>query len=248
MRKYYERKFFCEQCGAELTGNLKFCPNCGKKIFAKSDKNLSVNIKKLGLIAATFVLLIVLSVTGIKMIPKLLITPEELMLQGNYEKAYKKAKEDKKENVLIENLIIHICNEIKKSMKDPSSFELRDVWYEPEENKRIVLYVSGRNSFGGIVGSLYVYYFGEGKYELLASIHDMEEEEYYSFDDTYDILEKMFNNMARNAIREVRVDSNKLDGEVVDRINELNKEDIMKNVRLLNEVKSIYPLENGSSL
>lgn len=238
---------FCSKCGSRIENDAKFCPNCGKK----SPSNLNINvkilpIKKIAIVLGILFLLVSGIITGSKIIPKIFVTPEQLMTEGNYEKAYSKAKKDKKEQVLVENLIIDICNDIKDNMKDPSSFGLRDVWYESRGRKRMVLYTSGKNSVGGIVSSLEFYFFNEGEYQMFTSITDMEDEEYYSFDEVDDKVEKAWNNIARSCIREIRIDSNKIDSEIIDRINKLNEKDLMKNIKLLDDVKEIYPSENAS--
>lgn len=242
-----DKVWFCSNCGFRAEKDTKFCPNCGKKFPTKL--NIGINakampIKKVSILLSLIVVLMIGLVAGVKIIPRILVTPEELMAEGNYEKAYAKASEEDKDTILIENLIIDICNEIKEYMKDPSSFELRDVWYETSGRKRIVLYTSGKNSMGGVTGSLDFYFFTDGKYKMFTSIDDMEVEEFYSFDDVEDKVEKVINNIARICIQEIQVDSNKVDDKVIDRINKLSEDDIMKEVELLDDVKNIYPSDD----
>lgn len=242
-----DRFCFCSNCGFRAEKDTKFCPNCGKKFPTKFNIDINakaIPIKKVLIFLSLIVLLIIGSVASVKIIPKIFVTPEELMAEGNYEKAYAKAPKKDKDTILMENLIVDICNEIKESLKDPSSFELRDVWYETSGRKRIVLYTSGRNSMGGITGSLDLYFFTDKKYKMFTSINDMENEEVYSFDDIEDKVEKALNNIARTCIREIQVDSNKVNDKVIDRINKLNKDGIMKEIKLLDDVKNIYPSDD----
>lgn len=244
-----DNKVYCSNCGIKLEAGEKFCHNCGSQINApmtfNHNRRNKISAKKLAAALTALILFTAAVIIGFKTVPKLFVTPEELMAEGNYEKALTKAKAEDRDRILVENLIVDICNDIKESMKDPSSFELRNVWYEPSGRKRIVLYTAGKNSMGGMAGSLDFYFFHEGRYQMFTSIDNMDDEEYYSFDDLDDTVEKALNNLARICIREIRTDSNELDVEIIERINKLNEEGLIKKIKLLDEVKNIYPSETG---
>lgn len=250
---------YCSGCGEIIENDAKFCPKCGTKVDAKINIDINgaegamekitgkLSVKRVGIILATLVVLAVMVTVGIKVIPQIFVSSETLMSEGNYEKAYHKAKKDKKDNVLIENLISCLCKEAEDGLKDPSSFKLRDAWYESTDKKRIVLYISGKNSMGGTTNNYWLYTFSsdENQYKLFTAIDDMEEEDYKSYDDVDDKLEKLLNNGAREIIREIYSDDNKLDNDLVERINGLHSKDLLKNVQLLKEVKDIYPSDDS---
>ena len=86
----------------------------------------------------------------------------------------KKAKPEEKEAVLEENLVAVICADVKGNMKDPDSFDLREVWCDLEEN-RVAIEFGGKNGFGGIVSSFAYYEFDkdEQDYEWQTSVSDL---------------------------------------------------------------------------
>ncbi|MDE6567212.1 MAG: zinc-ribbon domain-containing protein, partial [Lachnospiraceae bacterium] len=250
---------YCQGCGAVIEKDVKFCPKCGTKVVTKIDINLSgaekildkasgrFSMKKVGAILAALILVAVIAVVGIKVIPKIFVSPETLMSEGNYKKAYNKSKKEEKDDILIENLISSLCKESEDGLKDPASFKLRDAWYENKDKKRIVLYISGKNSLGGTTNNFWLFTFNldEKKYKLFTAINDLEKEEYSSYDDTEEGIEKVLNNVARDVIREIYIDDNKLDKDLVERINGLHAKNVLKDVELLDEVKDIYPSEQS---
>lgn len=253
---------YCNGCGEILDKNVKFCSKCGTKVPAKIDININgaekivqsarekMSLKKISIIAAMIIAVALMVVIGKNVIPKIFVSTETLLSIGDYQKALSKAKKDEKNEILIENLISNICKEAEDNLRDPSSFNLRDAWYESSEKKRIVLSISGKNGMGGTVTNywLYTYDSGDDRYELYTTISDMKDEEYKSYDDKEDKLEKLLNNLSRSTIREIIDDDNKIDKVVVERINGLHSEDLLKDVELLEEVKSIYPSEDDGNV
>lgn len=251
-RKEAEVIRYCSGCGEKIEGDVKFCPKCGKKVATPIDINLNgvekikdkvvnkINFKKLAIILGGIIILIIL---GIFVFPKIFVSTEKLLAEGNYERAYDRAKNDEKESVLIENLVSYLCQITEDCLKDPSSFVLRDAWYENGDEKKIVLYVSGKNSLGGTTNSYWLYYYDkeDNTYMLFATINDMEHEEVESYDDNEDIIEKIINNAARDLIQNVYVEDNKLDKDLIERINDLHDDGLLKDVELLDDVEMIYP-------
>ena len=92
------------------------------------------------------------------MLPKIFVSTETLLSQGEYEKAYKKAKNGEKDFVLYENIIAVLAQEYKKSLKNPDSFKLNNVWIDVDDDM-FVLSISGSNSYGGTfcIYGLYTY-------------------------------------------------------------------------------------------
>lgn len=244
----------CIHCGEILLEKQKFCAKCGEKVTnivipkelddAKNKlKKIDTNgLKKYLVIGVVGVLL---AVSLITFVPKLFVSHEQYLSEGNYTQAYKKASKSDKESVLIENLIAVICAEAKDNLKNPESFKLRDGWYDKEDNK-IVLSIQGTNSYGGDVASYWYYTFDKSdvEYQLYTTMSDFDEEKTYSWDDTSEYLEKILKNAAKKTVKEIiSDDSNKLDKSLVKRINELNDNNLLDSVEIIEETKTLYPLE-----
>ena len=126
---------------------------------------------------------------------------------------------------------------------------MREVWCDLEEN-RVAIEFGGKNGFGGIVSSFAYYEFDkdEQDYEWQTSVSDLEDEEIYTYlDDANEELEKIWKNIIRGTIKEMRDKKGiKLDDAVIDRINALNEEDLLDDVVLIDEVKEIYPTEEDA--
>lgn len=259
----------CVNCGEIINKNQKFCPKCGNnvknavlnnklkglgskaseannKIKELGSKAKGISKKKLISAVVGIVLLIACVIVGIINVPKLFISTEDYLSQGNYQKAYEKASDEEKESVLVENLIAKISKDTKEDLKNPNSFELSGVWYD-KENNRIILDVNATNSYGGVIGNYWYYYFkkSDSKYALWDTIADFDEETTYSWDDSNEKLEKILENAAKRIVKKVISDDDlKLDDEITERINKLNKEGKLKEVKLLDEVKTIYPTDD----
>ena len=154
---------------------------------------------------------------------------------GNYPKAYSVAKKDDKTKVYLENLIFKLCKEVRESYKDPSSFELREVYYSDLGN--IVLKTGGKNSYGGIVFGYDLYIINRENYlfEYSGSESSLEEEKTYSWDDAEKKLEKAASNLIKKLISLTLKDGKKVDSEIVDNINQLFSNDTYKKVQLIDE-------------
>ena len=107
--------------------------------------------KIVALIVALLVGISAAVVAGVLLIPRLLVSTDDLLAQGAYAQAYERAGSDEKEDVLTENQIAYLCKDVIEELKDPSSFKLRNAWYD-QEGQYIVLKVSGKNSQLPITG------------------------------------------------------------------------------------------------
>lgn len=242
----------CVNCGAVLEAKQKFCNKCGTKVktnvtTAKISK--SVKGKKNIIIAIIAAILAVAIIAGIgkAVLPKVFASPYTIMETGDYEKAYKKANSDEKKDVLYENLIAYCCAEIKDNLKNSNSFELNNVWID-EKNNDIVMEVGGTNSYGGMVTSYYLYEYDEddNEYQYYNSVSDFDEEEYSYYDDDDERLEKLFDNLTKTKVKRIIKDKSlKYDNGIIDRINALSKDNLLKNVELMVQVTDIYP-DNAS--
>ncbi len=251
------KKNVCGKCGNELAEGQEFCPKCGQKAGLAVDSNVSSAIdqfnagvsqanakkKKAPIVAAVAIIIVILlAVVGAKVAPKIFIDCEGYLEQGNYEKAYEKAKTDEdKYKVRAENAVAVQSAFSADNLKDPASFSLRDAYYEEDKNddgettKGMVLYISGANSYGASVSSYWYYTWdGEDKeWEYFCSVSDLSDEEYSKYDDDDDKVEKLLNNIGRAGIKVVMKDGIKLDKAAVKRINAMFEEDTLDDVDLL---------------
>lgn len=246
MKRGVKKKILCVNCGAELTTNQKFCPICGAKTnisandkfdeiknkYRKSIKKISW--KKIIKIIIGLAIVIILFVVGKAIFPKIFVSTEDLLAQGRYEEAYKKAKDETRERIYKENLIAVLSNDVIENYKDPSSFDLRDAWFNEEENI-IVMKTGGKNSYGGIVFSYDYFTHSDGKYSLCCSLSSLEEEKIYDYADTYsEKLEKILKNAARKKVSSIiNNEKYKIDKESINNINQLFKQNLLNSVKLL---------------
>lgn len=248
----------CVNCGMQLAENQKFCSKCGEKIsnivIPKSlddtvKKIQKIDRKKVSTIAVALVMVVLLALASIFVVPQIFVSTEEYLSQGNYIKAYEKASNDEKETVLIENLIASLCADAKSGLKNEDSFKLKKAWYD-RDSKNVVLEIQGTNSYGGTISNYWYYTFNDEEqvYEYFISISDFEEEEMYSWDDLEEKFEKVIENAAKITIKEIIQDeTNELDLALVQRINGLNEQELLPYVELIEEVKSIYPIDSQSA-
>lgn len=244
---YDESKRHCTNCGKVLETKQTFCDKCGQKVSsivvpkAVSDVKNKFSKKRIITAAIALVVLVSMVIAGVKLIPKLFVTYDAYMAEGDYKKAYDKAGEDEKELVIKENIAVIISALTKESLKDSDSFVLREVYVE-EDMKNIVLKEQGNNSYGGAVSG-YVWYQWDdedAEFKSWGSCSDFDKEEFDSWDDTDDKIEKIANNFVKEHVKNVISEKKlKMDSAVVDRINGLNKNGKLGDIKLLDEAKTI---------
>lgn len=251
---YDKDKRHCTNCGNVLKSKQTFCDKCGHKATRiKLPKKLidvkqHISKKKMieTVIAVVFVLALV--ITGIKVVPKFFVKYDTYLAEGNYEKAYAKAGEDEKDLVVKENIAAIVSSLIKESLKDSSSFVLREVYIE--EMKNVVIKNQGNNSYGGAVSDYVWYQWNEKKseFESWGSCSDFDKEKIESWDDTDDMLDKLAGNIVKNHVEDV-IDKKdlKLDSATVNRINGLNKSGKLGDVKLLDQAKKILEKKEDDS-
>lgn len=256
-RMEQKEKKYCSKCGNQVEGDTKYCPKCGGKIITgfevpDSIKNVGSKVKKKfnlkkGIIVLSIIVVVaILAIVAKNVFPKIFVSTDTLLTEGDYQKAYNKANKEEKENVLRENLIAYLSGDSLSGYKKPESFSLLEAWYNKDNPQVIVFRASGENGYGGTSTSyiLYTYNKDEEKYEIFSSVSDLDEEETYSWDDSDDKLEKTFNNLARLSIKNAIKDDNKLPKAMIKRINGLHKKNKLDEVELIDEVKEIYPTGN----
>lgn len=225
----------CVKCGTKIERGQKFCPKCGQKVEYKFVQLSAKQKKKRKVILFAAIAVVAVALLGVFLLPKLFVSAEDLMAEGDYEKAYSVASGDERDEVLNENLIAYLCIEVADGLKDRSSFELRDAWYD-KSDQRIVLQVGGKNSVGGVVTNFWYYTYDSDsqEYGLYCTVSDLDEEEIYSWDDVSESLEKMLYNSARETISEIISDSSiKLSKTSVKNINNLFQNDLLDSVELI---------------
>ncbi len=254
--KGYTNNKKCEKCGAIIDPGEKFCSKCGAKakINIQSDlmnttqKIKNINKKRLGLIAGGLVIIVILGIISSIAIPKLAVSIDELLAEGNYQQAFEKAKNEKeKKDVLLENIVAKYSYDIADGLKDPDSFKLSHVYYDGESE--IVFEVVGKNSYGGNVKNYYDYRYDEDdeEYQLYVYLSSLEDETTYSWDTSSEKVEKLLKNVVRATIIKIMSDSdNKMSDKAIDRINNLFKQNKLRDIELISSVSMIYPEDSKS--
>lgn len=252
-----KKKPVCGKCGAELAEGQGFCPKCGQKVGLAVTENVSSAIsqfnagvakqnekkKKMPIILAVVAVIVVLvAIAGAKIAPKIFVDSAGYLAQGNYEKAYEKAKTDEERlEVKFENIAAVQSAFSADNLKDPSSFSLRDAYYNESTNDdgtpngQLVLYISGANSYGASVSSYWLYTWDndDEEWDYFTSVSDLSDEEYSKYDDKDEKLEKLVNNLGRSNIKNVMKDGMKLSKDGVKRINAMFEADTLDDVEML---------------
>lgn len=190
---------------------------------------------KLWLILLIIGLSVAIIVSGIIVVPKLLITPEKLMAEGDYIAAYEKADEEQKDDIIKANAVAFCSALCKDSLKDSESFNLREAWYR-EDTYSVILTVAANNSYGNTVINYWYYYWSESEleYRLMSNLTSLEDEEVNSWDDSDERLEKSIDNMSRSTIRlTMGMKNAEVSKEDIKVINNLSQQDILDTVELI---------------
>ena len=239
----------CPRCGAALQPGQAFCAVCGSAVvpgdyvpagYSATSVAKRHNGGRIALLVISILLgMVAVAAALVFLLPKLLVSNEELLAQGQYLQAYERASEEEKTDILNENQIAIICNEVVDGLKDPTSFQLREAWIDTS-NEQIVLEVGAKNSYGGFVVNYWYYTFDdeENEYSLYTTLTDLDEEEYYSWDDTEDRLEKLLKNLARTKVESIMEDDNlKLSSESIDNINQLFENDLLDSIEEIPQLR-----------
>jgi hypothetical protein len=260
-------KVKCEYCGKKVDASLIRCPHCcaylreedkpvvEKKEEVKEERVVPPPVESYappkkksnallfsligGGIAILFITVLLL---GILIVPRIFAKPEKFLARGDYEKAYNLAKKDEeKDKVLLENMIAFNSYEIQKGLKDPTSFRLKNVYYNG--TTEIVYEVVAKNSYGTDVTNYYDYRYDSKKntFTLFVYLPTLNDETVYSSDSSDKRLEKIIKNVVRGTVKKMIADSSmKQDEKLIERINKLFKEDKLKDVKLIKEIDKLY--------
>lgn len=245
----------CSKCGAELQEDQEFCSKCGQKVGSAVDTGVSSainqfnaginkanDVKKIPIkIIIATVAAVAVVIVGVIIAPKIFVSVDDLCAQGNYEKAYQKASESEKFEIKAENAAAVQSAFSADNLKDPSSFKLRDAYYNEETNddgeltKQLVLYISGANSYGANVSSYWLYTWDkdDNDWSYNCSVSDLANEEYSEYDDSDEMTEKLVNNMGRIVIKGIMSFGTKLDKDAINRINAMFENEILDDVDLI---------------
>ena len=254
-------KIKCTECNNEFDNTTNICPFCGKKntnnISAsvkdtkKSLKKFFTNNKQKTIIIGSIALaVIIFGIILAKVIPPMLVSVDEYLSEGNYQKAYEKAKTDEaKEKVLLENIIAKYSYEISDGLKDPESFKLSHVYYDGE--REIVFEIIGKNSYGGNVTNYYDYRYDKSEKQFARYVYlsSLEDEKTYSWDTSSEKLEKILKNVIRGTVIKLMADDDaKVNDAVIDRVNNLFKQGKLRDVELIPQVSIIYPTTESNDV
>lgn len=240
-------KKLCPNCKTEIQDGQAFCPSCGQKIEEKiSTVNSDIAQFNAGIEKQKNkkkILPIILGALGvcavaIYLIFTIFLNPQHYIEKGNYQTAYKVSSGAVKETVLRENIIAVVSADCVDSLKDPSSFELRDAWISVNDDSKVVLLkVAANNSYGNTVINYWHYSWDKDdkEYSLFTTFSDFNEEKTYSWDDSDERIEKLL----KNAIKTSDADyvSGKrgvhIESKSIDTINELFENSILEDVTLI---------------
>lgn len=201
-----------------------------------ADGTKAVKTKRLKIILGSAAAVVVLIIAAL-LLPNMLTSVDDLCARGEYQKAYAKASDEVKLQVKAESIAAERCAYSAENLKDPSSFNLRAAYYNENYGSsgltgQLVLYISGKNSYGGTVSSYWLYTWDndDREWSYFCSVSSLEDEEYKSYDDTDDRLEKLVNNLGRLSIKNTMTGGLKLDKNAIGRINALFENGILDNV------------------
>ena len=245
IKKGESKKYFCKKCNSEIEIGQKFCPKCGEKTefdakeYVDSIKNNyskkmnTINFKKIGIIVA----IVFLAIGLLFFICSLLFQDYHKYVEiCDYQKAYSVANNEDKKKVYLEDIIFKMCKEVRSTYKDPSSFELREVYYNDIIGS-VALKTGGKNSYGGIVFSYQLFLYNEdsGVFKYSGSESSLEDEKTYSWDDSDEKLEKLYSNMTKKAISLCIGEDFRIDDDIIDDINLVFSSGNYKNAILIDE-------------
>ncbi len=133
-----EKTEACAQCGEKLKYGQKYCPKCGEKknwtmgtkidYGVRQTKSAWMHGRKWVAVGALVILFIVGTVLFVDKF-KLLLTVDELCAEGDYMRAYRRAEDEQKEEIWIENCAAVLYAEIADEFKDSSNLKLENVYY-----------------------------------------------------------------------------------------------------------------------
>lgn len=252
----------CPSCGAPLIEGASYCGSCGAKVGntepipANSKKNKNTRVKLIIGIAVAIVVCVVIAVFAV---PAITITPQQLVARGDFEKAYNKASDDQKQEVLVANLATVCSKDLIEDLNDPDSYRLRSLYFDADSGG-MVLEVSASNEAGGLSTSWYYYRYNKEKkeYQLDLGPSTFEDEIIYETQYTVggktihhyhetaeSLVRKMLENNMRERMRKLVTDNNEISSDYVDSINELHETDNgFKNVELVESIVAIYPSDS----
>jgi predicted RNA-binding Zn-ribbon protein involved in translation (DUF1610 family) len=178
-----------------------------------------------------------------------------LLSEAKYQEAYNLCDEialvdatERQRAIVAENAIA-LCSALYYPMlKDPTSFVMRNVWFDVADSgegydwiEKMLCNIGGANSYGGMVSSYCTFTHSGSEFDFYASVSDLEPEEIQSWDDSSDILEKQLYNQERAYMRglingETASENDMVD---IDRINQLFEDGLLKDVKAIDIKQSV---------
>ncbi len=182
------------------------------------------NVNKIAIgIAIAAVAIALIIVLAIVLIPTITVSTKDLLAEGNYIEAYEKADVSEKDDILAENVIAVLSQITSDTLKDPTSFLLREGYYYPfiTENGDVggnaILYISAANSYGAKVSGYYMYILSDQEWEYFGAV----EVSYYEDGDSF------YDMMIKDRIQNAMTNGIQLSKEQVHRINNLFENDLL---------------------
>ncbi len=229
-----------ENAGVETGGTGETVESATEEIQVSTENASGAKLaltKRVKIILGSAAAVVVLILAAL-LLPNMLTSVDDLCARGEYQKAYAKASDEEKLQVKAESIAAERCVFAVDHLKNPDSFKLRDVYYNEQNGGsatpagQLVLYISGMNGFGGSVGNYWLFTWDndDKEWSYMCAVSGLEDEEYKSYDDSEDILEKLANNIGRMSIKSTMEKGIKLDKDAIGRINAMFEAGVLDSV------------------
>lgn len=228
-----------ENAGVETGGTGETVESATEEIQVSTENASGTKLaltKRVKIILGSAAAVVVLILAAL--LPNMLTSVDDLCARGEYQKAYAKASDEEKLQVKAESIAAERCVFAVDHLKNPDSFKLKDVYYNEQNGGsatpagQLVLYISGMNGFGGSVGNYWLFAWDndDKEWSYMCAVSSLEDEEYKSYDDSEDILEKLANNIGRMSIKSTMEKGIKLDKDAIGRINAMFEAGVLDSV------------------
>ncbi len=159
---------------------------------------------------------------------------KEKLSQGDYSGAYEIANDSQSEGILEENIIACLSELLAKTSSNPSTFVLRDAWFEDNEKQKPTIVIYFQQEYNSRAVSMYFLYKFMGKkysYELLSTLSSD------SKDDGYTVGIK---GLVKKIVTNENDKTHRLNKDSIDNINSLCEQSLLYNVEMLSDNESVY--------
>lgn len=168
------------------------------------------------------------------------VSIDELCAEGDYAQAYQKATDGEKTAILAENIAAVQSSISADYLKDPNSFKLVKAYYheDPENSydypEKLVLYISGTNSYGQAKNSYWLYVLDGNEWGSYGTFTDLSSVDLTNFSDADSFAQNLTEGMGRSMIKTAMDDGIEISRDGVQRINTLFEYGKLDEIKLIN--------------